>query len=256
MDFNGSVIIGFGGLCKMSVNKFIKKFNDKRILPIPKTVTTKYGVIKRAEAFRQLNDIWHSMMFAYNYISEISSDKLLQKMLKEIADNFWDLICNCKKCRGNEWIKLLVPYFDKNPFSHIMLTIFDIVSKFGECCLKYGDYELYGYNPYPFLAKPYGTHHILEWIQHCCCQKCCDRYKLIAKSVPFNPENKWNETDCSICCGEYLIDEVVYALPCGHYFHSECCSEWENQLYEYHQQMTCSKCKTQYVSSLQNMNNT
>lgn len=46
---------------------------------------------------------------------------------------------------------------------------------------------------------------------------------------------------CSICLTEFMVDEVLTALPCNHMYHKLCVSEWLSQ------RDTCPLCKQQVV---------
>eukprot|EP00056_Hartaetosiga_gracilis_P005969 m.91608 g.91608 ORF g.91608 m.91608 type:complete len:338 (+) comp12333_c0_seq1:206-1219(+) len=55
--------------------------------------------------------------------------------------------------------------------------------------------------------------------------------------------------NCAVCLNEYSTDEGLMKLPCGHFFHSECVTEWLER------SPTCPLCKMSILHTGENANN-
>merc|ERR1712146_100774 len=64
----------------------------------------------------------------------------------------------------------------------------------------------------------------------------CDVDNL--RSVTISDEDELMTQACAICLDDFNLSESVKALPCGHYFHEQCASEWLTRW-----KNTCPLCK-------------
>lgn len=53
------------------------------------------------------------------------------------------------------------------------------------------------------------------------------------------------DTACSICCEDYVTDDDLRVLPCGHKFHLQCIDRWFLSLTDHTRPVACPYCNTQ-----------
>lgn len=87
----------------------------------------------------------------------------------------------------------------------------------------------------------------------CCCSFCrvvnCDAEYAEIKDEDETSPIRREKVDfdlaasgdiCSICIGNYSIDELYYILPCNHQYHVHCYDKWANAKGE---DVTCPDCR-------------
>lgn len=71
------------------------------------------------------------------------------------------------------------------------------------------------------------------------------KIKKINFVIEYHLDSKYQDTECSICCGNLLLKNLnndIIVGNCGHIFHEKCIKSWHDK------QLNCPNCKVDWIT--------
>ena len=90
---------------------------------------------------------------------------------------------------------------------------------------------------------------IQSWLQRLGICRSKQTVKISEKHIPsiiVCEKDLIYQKECCICLEEFNPNELIYCIPCGHYFHVHCLLEWKKQ------RPNCPMCETSIYDSGEN----